>query len=72
MLPGVSIGNGAVIGVGAVLAMNLTPYAVAVGTPATESRKIFSDDIISLLEEIKWWNWPEEKIHRNKVFFQPI
>lgn len=69
IMPGVRIGNGAIIAAGAVVTKNVEPYSIAAGVPAVAKKKRFGDGIISQLEEIKWWNWPEEKIRRNKMFF---
>lgn len=69
ILGGVEIGDGAVIGARSVVTRNVPAFAVAVGVPARVIRKRFSDQIISQLDEIKWWDWPEDKIRRNKEFF---
>jgi acetyltransferase-like isoleucine patch superfamily enzyme len=62
ILNGVKIGDGAVIGAGAVVTKDIPPYAIAVGVPARVINYRFSDEIISDLLEIKWWNWPNEII----------
>ena len=61
LLPGASIGNGAVIGAGSVVAGHIPPYAIAVGNPARVIRRRFDDDTIARLEAIEWWTrTPEE------------
>lgn len=62
VLGGVRIGNGAVIGAGSLLTKDVPPYAVVAGNPARIVKYRFSEEIIEGLQEIKWWNWPEEKI----------
>lgn len=62
ILSGVTIGDGAVIGARAVVARDVRPYAVAVGNPAREVRRRFSDDAVDALLEIRWWDWPDEVI----------
>lgn len=62
ILAGVHIGDGAVIGARAVVTKDVAPYSVVGGVPAKEIRKRFSPDVISKLLEIKWWDWPEEKL----------
>lgn len=38
--------------------------------PARVIKKRFSEDVINKLLEIKWWDWPSEKIKKNKEFFE--
>lgn len=54
VLQGVHIGNGAVIGAGAVVTKDVPPYAIVAGVPATIIKKRFADDIIDRLEKIQW------------------
>ncbi|MDX2243069.1 MAG: CatB-related O-acetyltransferase [Leptolyngbyaceae cyanobacterium bins.302] len=65
ILPGVSIGDGAVIGARSVVAGDIPPYAIAAGNPARVIKQRFSDADITRLLEIQWWNWDLEKITRN-------
>lgn len=62
VLSGVSIGDGAVVGAGAVVAKDIRPYAIAVGNPAREIKRRFADDDVERLLQIRWWDWPEEEI----------
>lgn len=65
IMAGVTIGNGAIIGTRAVITKDVPPYTIVGGVPAKVIRKRFSDNIISKLLEIKWWDWNNEKIKRN-------
>jgi acetyltransferase-like isoleucine patch superfamily enzyme len=65
IMNGVTIGDGAVVGAYAVVARDVRPYAVVVGNPAKEIRRRFPDDVVDFLLELKWWDWPEEKVKEN-------
>lgn len=65
VLPGVHIGDGAIIGANSVVARDVPPYAVAAGNPCRVIRKRFDDELIKFLLELKWWDWDAEKIFRN-------
>lgn len=49
IMPGVNIGEGAVIAAGAVVVKDVAPYTVVGGNPAKEIKKRFSDDMIERL-----------------------
>jgi len=65
VLPGVTIGNGAIVGARAVVSSDVPPYAVVGGNPARLLRMRFPPDIIEALQQIAWWDWPADKITRN-------
>ena len=62
ILSGVTIGDGAVIAAGALVAKDVPPYAVVGGNPAKVLRYRFTEEQIASLLAIKWWDWPEEKV----------
>lgn len=70
ILSGVTIGNGAIIGAGAVVTKDVEPYAIAAGNPARLIKHRVSKDNIQELEKIKWWEWSESKIKKNKNLFK--
>lgn len=69
ILSGVTIGDGCCIGAKSVVTKSLPPYSICVGTPCKDVKKRYSNEMINFLLELKWWNWSEDKIKRNKIFF---
>lgn len=65
IMPGVKIGNGAIIASRSVVTHDVPAYTIVGGNPAKPIRERFSPQEISILEEIAWWDWPIEKITRH-------
>lgn len=65
IMPGVTIGDGAVIGTRAVVTKGVPPYTIVGGNPAKEIRKRFSEEEIHLLLQAKWWDLPIETIQKH-------
>lgn len=65
IMSGVKIGDGAIIGTRAIVTNDVPPYTIVGGIPAKIIKKRFSDDIISKLLKIKWWDWTDEEIQAN-------
>jgi phosphonate metabolism protein (transferase hexapeptide repeat family) len=73
VMPNVRIGNGAVVGAGAVVTKDVEPYTIVAGVPAKLLKRRFSEVITIKLEEIQWWNWSYEIIkERVDDFSLPI
>ncbi|QBS13480.1 CatB-related O-acetyltransferase [Legionella geestiana] len=62
ILPGITIGDGAIIGSKAVVTRDVAPYEIVGGNPAEVIRKRFDDETIDFLQRLQWWDWPIEKI----------
>lgn len=65
VMPGVHVGDGAIIAAKAVVTKNVKPYTIVAGNPAKVVRQRFSDDVIEKLLEIRWWDWDFDKVSRN-------
>ncbi|MER3494027.1 MAG: Vat family streptogramin A O-acetyltransferase [Mastigocladus sp. ERB_26_2] len=65
IMPGVKIGDGAIVAAKSVVVKDVPPYAIVGGNSASLLRQRFPDAIINALLEIAWWNWDIEKITRN-------
>jgi virginiamycin A acetyltransferase len=65
LMPGVSIGDGAIVATRAVVTRAVPPYAIVGGNPATVLRYRFDHATIARLLQVRWWDWDAEKITRN-------
>jgi virginiamycin A acetyltransferase len=62
VLPGVTIGHGAVVAAASVVASDVPPYAIVGGNPARVIRRRYEDDDVKRLLRAAWWDWPVELV----------
>ncbi|MFL5560215.1 MAG: CatB-related O-acetyltransferase [Gemmatimonadaceae bacterium] len=65
IMPGVHIGNGAIVATASVVTKDVPPYAIVGGNPAKILRYRFDPGTIERLQAVAWWDWPAEEITRN-------
>lgn len=65
IMPGIKIGNGAIISSRSVVTSDVPAYSIVGGNPARVIRQRFNDETLSILEKLAWWDWPVEKITQN-------
>lgn len=70
ILPGVSIGDGAIVGAGSVVTRDVAPFTVVAGVPATPIGVRFREDVINLLVKIQWWNLDLTSLEKLKYIFK--
>jgi virginiamycin A acetyltransferase len=62
LLPGVKIGDGAIIGMESVVGSDVEPYTIVAGNPARMIRRRFDEELTGFMLKLKWWDLPIEEI----------
>lgn len=72
ILAGIQIGNGSIIASGSIVTKNIDPYSIVAGNPAREIKSRFSPKEIELIQKSKWWEYNEEALKENIIYFKDI
>lgn len=62
IMPGVKIGDGAIISSHSVVVSDVPAYTIVGGNPARAIKQRFAPDAIAKLQSLAWWDWPIGKI----------
>jgi len=65
VMPGVHIGDGAIVSSRSVVVSDVEPYTIVGGNPAKPIRRRFEPEQIATLLDVAWWDWPIEAITAN-------
>ena len=65
VMPGVRIGDGAIVSARSVVVQDVPPYTVVGGNPARPIKQRFAADVVQALQTLAWWDWPIDKITRH-------
>ena len=65
IMPGIRIGDGAIVATASVVTKDIPPYTIVGGNPAKILRRRFDEAVIGKLLDIRWWNWDAAKITKN-------
>jgi virginiamycin A acetyltransferase len=65
IMPGVMVGNGAIIATASVVTKDVPAYAIVGGNPAAVVRYRFDPATIERPQKVQWWDWDPEKVTRN-------
>ncbi len=72
VLPGVSLGNGAVAGAGAIVTKDVPAWTIVVGNPAKVLRPRFPDRVAEAMERIAWWDWDHDRLRAAMPDFRAL
>lgn len=69
LLPGVTVGDGAILGAGSIVTRNVEPFTVVAGTPAKYIDKRFPSHVVDAFADLKWWDLGEDALKKGAFLF---
>lgn len=74
IMPGIKIGNGAIVASRSVVVSDVLPYTIVGGNPAKPIKQRFDPEAVAKLNQIAWWDWPIQRIteHLDKIVSNDI
>ena len=69
IMPGITIGDGAVIATRAVVTRDVAPYTIVGGNPARPIRPRFDEEQVAMLQAMQWWDWPLPRLQAAMPLF---
>lgn len=66
IMPGVTVGEGAIVAANSVVSKDVPPYTIVGGTPAKPIRLRFTQETIDRLLALDIYSWPEDKFEALK------
>lgn len=72
IMEGIRIGDGAIIAAGAVVTKDVPPYAIVGGVPAKLIRMRFEKDDVDFLQQLRWWDKPQDWLRSHVGYFNDI
>jgi len=72
VLPGMRVGDGAVVGAGAVVTQDVEPYSIVAGVPARSLRMRFEPGDVEWLLALRWWDWPDARLKALRARFSSV